>query len=175
MNPNELKKLKERAPLPLFILLVLFFLPTMLIEPQNEALHTTAASYAEAVRGARLAVRNRENFLDQSHRLQHLKNLLAETDALLPAEADLPALIDRLQQLAGSAGVSLEEVRYEFSKEFDRLEVPSYRLQMNLRADYANMRNFLAAVENLDSPVMINEIVLIEGARYALTMRLLVK
>ena len=66
-------------------------------------------------------------------------------------------------------------MRYEFSKEFDRLEVPSYRLQMNLRADYANMRNFLAAVENLDSPVIINEIVLIEGARYALTMRLLVK
>jgi len=175
MNPNELKKLKERAPLPLFILMVLFFLPTMMIEPQNEALNTAAASYAEVVRSARAAVNNRENFLDQSHRLQHLKNLREETGSLLPAEADLPVMIDRLQQLAGSAGVSLEEVRYEFNEEFDKLEVPSYRLQMNLRADYANMRNFLAAVENLDSPVIINEIVLIEGARYALTMRLLVK
>lgn len=175
MNPNELKKLKERAPLPLFILLVLFFLPTMLIEPQNEALNTTAASYAEVIKGARLAVRNRENFLDQSHRLQHLKNLREETRGILPAEADLPALIDRLQQLAGSTGVSLDEVHYEFNEEFDKLEVPSYRLQMNLRADYANMRSFLAAVENLDSPVIINEIVLIEGTRYALTMRLLVK
>ncbi len=175
MNPNELKKLKERAPLPLFILLVLFFLPTMLIEPQNEALDTAAASYAGVVSSARTAVNNRENFLDQSHRLRHLKNLREETGALLPAEADLPAMIDRLQQLAGATGVFLEEVRYEFNEEFDRLEVPSYRLQMNLKADYANMRNFLAAVENLDSPVIINEIVLIEGARYALTMRLLVK
>ncbi|MDD3148956.1 MAG: hypothetical protein PHD82_16805, partial [Candidatus Riflebacteria bacterium] len=65
--------------------------------------------------------------------------------------------------------------RYEFSREFDKLNVPSYRLQMNLKADYNNMRGFLAAVENLESPVIISEIVLIEGTRYALTMRLPVK
>ena len=72
MNPNELKNSKNVRHCR-FSSCWFCFLPTMLIEPQNEALHTTAASYAEAVRGARLAVRNRENFLDQSHRLQHLK------------------------------------------------------------------------------------------------------
>lgn len=175
MNPNELKKLKDLAPLPLFMLLVLFFLPSMLLDPQNEELNAAAASYHNAVQTARNAVLNRDTSTEQNQKMSRLTAVRQEMLTALPDEASLPALIDKLQQLAIANDTSLEEVRYEFSREFDKLNVPSYRLQMNLKADYNNMRGFLAAVENLESPVIISEIVLIEGTRYALTMRLPVK
>ncbi len=175
MNPNELKKLKELAPLPIFLLIILFFLPSMLIDPENEALNAAAASYQGAVNVARSAVRNRVVTAEQNQKMQQLTAAREEMLVKMPDEAALPAMIDKLQQLAAGNNVSLEEVRYDFSREFDKLSVPSYRLQMNLKADYSSMRSFLAEIENLDSPVIINEIVLIEGTRYALTMRLLVK
>ena len=175
MNPNELKKLKERAPLPLLILIILFFLPSLLVEPENQALNAAAESCQAAVKAARTAVRNRETCKVQHDKLQRLQKIHADVSALLPEESQLPGIIDRLQKIAIASSVSLEEVRYDFSPEFDKLAVPSYSLKMNLKADYAGMRSFLAAIENLESPVIIQEIVLIEGARYAMTMRLLVK
>ncbi len=175
MNPNELRKLKERAPLPLIVLLILFLLPSILIEPENQALNAAAESCDAAVKSARAAVRNREAYRVQTEKLQHLLSVRQDFQAVLPAESRLPAIIDQLQQLALASSVSVEEVRYEFNHEFDKLPVPSYRLQMNLKAEYSGMRSFLAAIENLESPVIIQEIVLIEGSRYALTMRLLVK
>ncbi len=175
MNPNELRKLKERAPLPLVVLFILFLLPTILIEPENLALNAAAESCQAAVKSARAAVRNREANKAQKEKLQHLQSIRRDFQAVLPVESQLPAIIDQLQQLAAGNAVSLEEVRYEFNDEFDKLAVPSYRLQMNLKADYAGMRSFLAAVESLESPVLIQEIVLIEGTRYALSMRLLTK
>lgn len=175
MNPNELQKLKDRAPLPVFILLILFFLPSMLVDPEFEALDAAADSYQEQAKIAAAAVRNRQNNDRNNEKLLHLKTAREEMMQVFPNEAALPDLIDKLQQLAGKCKVALLEVRYDFSREFEKLSVPSYRLQMNLNAEYSDMRSFLAAVESLDSPVIINEIVLIEGKRYALTMRLPVK
>ncbi|HNX74665.1 MAG TPA: type 4a pilus biogenesis protein PilO [Candidatus Rifleibacterium sp.] len=175
MNPNELKKLKERAPLPLLILVILFFLPSLLVEPQNEALKAAAESCHAAVKAAKTAVRNRETCKVQIDKLQRLQKIHADVSALLPEESQLPGIIERLQKIAITSNVSLEEVRYEFTTEFDKLPVPSYSLKMNLKSDYASMRTFLSTIENLDSPVIIQEIVLVEGGRYAMTVRLLVK
>ncbi|HPT45535.1 MAG TPA: type 4a pilus biogenesis protein PilO [Candidatus Rifleibacterium sp.] len=104
-----------------------------------------------------------------------LQKIHADVSALLPEESQLPGIIERLQKIAITSNVSLEEVRYEFTTEFDKLPVPSYSLKMNLKSDYASMRTFLSTIENLDSPVIIQEIVLVEGGRYAMTVRLLVK
>mgnify|MGYP000879471536 CR=1 FL=1 len=175
MNPNELQKLKDRAPLPVFILLILLFLPSILIEPELTALDTAADSYQNQVKAASVAVKTHQNNGRNNLKLQQLKSIREDLMRILPDEADLPDLIDRLQKLAGECDVLLQEVRYDFSREFEKLSVPSYQLHMNLNAEYASMRKFLAAVESLNSPVIINEIVLIEGKRYALTMRLPVK
>lgn len=175
MNPNEMKKLKELAPLPLFLLLILFLFPSMLIDPQDEALKAGAESYRTALGAARAAVKNRDSFAQLSAKMGNLESIKSSVAAVLPEEASLPEMIDTLHRLAGQTSVSLEDVRYEFHREYEKLKVPAYQLHMNLRADYAGMRSFLAEIENLASPVIINEIVLTEGSRYALTMRLLVK
>lgn len=175
MNPNEMKKLKEKAPFPLFLLLVLFFLPSLLIDPEIVGLQANTESYQSALKTARAAVKSRASLVAQNEKMQKLAGIKKDMFTVIPEESALPGLIDTLQQIAQRSAVSLEDVRYEFSREYEKLKVPAYKVHMNLKADYASMRSFLAEVENLDSPVIINEIVLTEGARYALTMRLLVK
>lgn len=163
------------APFPVILLIILFFLPSFLIEPEKEALKANAAAYISASKKAGLALKNREKYQKEKEKLAQLELIHADLKKVIPDESVLPSFIDTLHALADKSSVSLEDVRYTFNKEYDKLKVPSYQVMMGLNADYAGVRAFLAELESLDMPVIVTEVVLAEGSRYAITMRLLVK
>lgn len=175
MNPNEINKLKEKAPWPLFMLLMLFFLPAFLLEPEVAALNSSSKSFDASLKKARADVVSRANLEMKQARLNSLEKIHQAMQVDIPEESSLPALIDSLQNIAAANAVSLESVTYTLQKEYEKLAVPGYQIIMNLSAGYPDMRKFLAAVESLKTPIIVNEIVLSENNRYVLTMRLLVK
>ena len=175
MNPNELAKLKEKAPLPLILLLLLLFLPAFLLEPEAEAMKSAASSFDASLKKAKNLRLLREKHTLQAARLNCLQQMNNQLFELIPQESALPGMIDNLHNTAASCSVVVENVRYSFSKLYEKLNVPGYEISMNLSADYDGIRRLLAELEAMPSPVLINEVVLTESQRYVLTMRLLVK
>lgn len=175
MNPNEINKLKEKAPLPLMFLLLLFFLPAFLLEPEVAALKSSSKSLDATLKKARADVILHADLEAKHLRCGKLEKVEQHLMTILPQESTLPAFIDTLHSLAKNNFVTMESVTYSYQKEYEKLLVPCYQIIMNLNAGYPDMRKFLAAVESLQTPVIVNEVVLTEGNRYVLTMRLLVK
>jgi Tfp pilus assembly protein PilO len=175
MNPNEISKLKDKAPLPLFFLVVLFFLPSIILEPEAADLKSAAMRFDNCLKSARNAIVVREKLRHRTERKQRLDEVRGELERIIPQETALPQLIDELYRLAVDNSVLLDNVSYSVQKEYEKLLVPGCRIVMNLSSNYMNMRNYIAAIENLKFPVLINEVVLSESNRYVLTMRLLIQ
>jgi len=175
MNPNEINKLKEKAPLPLLIILILFFIPELLLKPEADNFQSANNAYDLSLNTAREKVRSDSDLQRRFARLNQTREILQKINAVLPQASALPDLITKLHLLASENSVVLEEVSYSMQKQFERLDVPGYRIIMSLSAGYSQMRSFLEAVENMESPVIINEIFMTESGRYALTIRMLTK
>ncbi|EKD82249.1 MAG: hypothetical protein ACD_39C01407G0005 [uncultured bacterium] len=175
MNPNELAKLKEKAPLPLFLLMILFFLPAFILEPEAEVLKSSAQKFDVSLKKARDLRRLQEKYKQQGARLDRQQKINNQLLDRIPQEAALPDMIDKLHSTAAACSVVVEDVRYSFSREYEKLSVPGYDIAMNLSADYEGIRRLLAELEAMPTPVLIKEIVITEAKRYVLTMRLLVK
>jgi Tfp pilus assembly protein PilO len=175
MNPNELAKLKEKAPVPLFLLLILFFLPSFLLEPEEASLKTATRNFDSSLKKARDLRRLREKYIKQGNHLDQLQKINGQLLALIPEESALPAMIDKLHEVAAASSVVVENVRYQFHRQYEKLDVPGYEISMQLSAGYESVRRFLAEVEIMPNPFLINEVVLTDNQRYVLTMRLLVK
>jgi len=175
MNPNELAKLKEKAPVPLILLLILFLLPGFLLAPETEALKQSAKVYDASLKKARDLRRLREKYKMQSQRLEKLAKIKSDLMAVIPQESALPQMIDRLHATAASCSVMVDNVRYSFSPEYEKLAVPGYDINMHLNSSYDGMRAMLAELETMPTPVLIKEILMNESRNYVLSMRLLVK
>ncbi|MBU1105630.1 MAG: type 4a pilus biogenesis protein PilO [Candidatus Riflebacteria bacterium] len=175
MNPNELAKLKEKAPLPLILLLLLFFLPAFLLEPETAALNATASGFDASLKKAKDLRLLHEKYTQQNTRLKRLQQINSQLLENIPQEAALPGMIDKLHNTAAACSVVVENVHYSFSRQYEKLDVPGYEISMNLSAGYDGIRRLLAELETMPSPVLIKEVVLTESQRYVLTMRLLVK
>lgn len=175
MNPNEINKLKEKAPFPLLILLILFFMPGFLLNPEIEEFKRGNSAHDLSLNKARGRVKADGDLQGKIARLNATRQIMQNVKAVVPDESELPGLINRLHKLANEHSVELEDVTYAMQKKFENLEVPGYRIIMSLTAGYTQMRGFLEAVESMESPVLINEILLTETGKYALTIRMLTK
>lgn len=175
MNPNEINKLKEKAPFPLLILLILFFIPGLLLNPELEELKSSNSVHDLSLTKARGRVKADVELQRKLTRLNATREIMKQVGAVVPEESELPGLINRLHKLAGENSVVLEDVSYAMQKKFENLDVPGFRIIMSLTAGYTQMRGFLEAVESMESPVLINEILLTETGKYALTIRMLTK
>ena len=175
MNPNEMAKLKDKAPMPLLLLMILFFLPSFLLEPEAESLKASTQKYDASLKKARVVRQQREKFVQQSARLERLKQLNGQLFELIPQETALPEMIDKLHSTAAACAVVVEDVRYSFSRNYEKLGVPGYDISMRLSAAYNGVRQLLAELETMPTPVLIKEVVMTEEKRYVLSLRLLVK
>ncbi len=175
MNPNELAKLKEKAPVPLLLLLILFFLPAFVLEPELDALKQSAKVFDSSLKRARDLRHLREKYTYQSQRFARLEQIKGDLFALIPKESALPEMIDLLHATAASSSVVVDNVQYSFSREYEKLSVPGYDITMSLSSSYEGIRALLAALESMPTPVLIKEVLMTESRRYVLTMRLLVK
>jgi len=175
MNPNEMAKLKEKAPVPLVLLLILFFLPAFVLDPEIATLKQSTKIYDTSLKKARDLRRLREKYNQQSRRLEMLEQIKSNLFAVIPQESALPEMIDRLHATAASCSVIVDNVRYSFSREYEKLYVPGYDINMNLSSGYDGVRSMLAELEAMPTPFLIKEILMTESRHYVLSMRLLVK
>lgn len=175
MNPNEINKLKEKAPIPIFLLLILFFLPTFFLEPEQDSLKSLISAYDNDLKKARAQLIARTDYSLKSEKLELLEKSLNKLREMIPSDDRLPGFINSLQGLAKKNSVSLEEVNYTFQKDFEKLDIPSYMIMMNLSADYSQIKEFLNDVEALPFPLVISDLLLNKGSNYVMKMRLLVK
>lgn len=175
MNPNEMAKLKEKAPMPLLLLLILFFLPAFLLEPEMEVLKKSAQNFDASLKKARVILKQRDKYAQQKVRLEQLKLMNSQLFGVIPQETSLPEMIDKLHSTAAACSVVVEDVRYAFSRDYEKLRVPGYDISMHLSAGYGGIRQLLAELEAMPTPVLIKEVVMTEAQRYVLSLRLLVK
>ncbi len=175
MNPNEINKLKEKAPLPLFVLIVLFFLPTFFLEPEQANLNSLISAYDNDLKQARMSLMARKDYSLKSDKLIKLENALNSLREMIPPDKNLPGFINSLQELARKNSVILEEVNYSYQKEFEKLDIPSYMIMMNLSADYSEIKAFLNDIEKMPLPLVVSDLLLNRGNSYVMKMRLLVK
>ncbi|MGM0598273.1 MAG: type 4a pilus biogenesis protein PilO [Candidatus Rifleibacteriota bacterium] len=175
MNPNEIRKLKEKAPFPLIILVILIILPTFLIEPQEEKLNGQISKYKSLLRKSRKNLKRRKTYKQQRTKLQKLDAVLANINKELPENSKLPEIINAINEVAEYNFVFIEFVRYELNSSFDGLNIPCYTISMSLEADYSNIRHFIAGLESLPNPLILSEIVAASGKNYKVKLKQLVK
>jgi Tfp pilus assembly protein PilO len=175
MNPNEINKLKEKAPFPIIILVLLLFIPAFLIEPESFALNENAQNYDLLLKRCHKNMKNRERYREENEKSQKLTQVYNQIESQLPEAAKMPAIIDRIDLVARQNDVLIDDVSYSINKTFDGLEVPSFNISMNLKAYYQDMRKFVTILEGLDFPMVIAEIVASQGQTYRIILKQLVK
>ncbi|GAB4279957.1 MAG: hypothetical protein Kow0029_24220 [Candidatus Rifleibacteriota bacterium] len=175
MNPNEIKKLKEKAPFPIIVLLMLFFLPPFLLTPESELLNENISGYDSLLKKARQNHEKRYQYRQKKEALDHLKSIHAEIQSQLPSKDMLPEIIDEINNNANKNSVYLASVNYFSGEKINGIKIDNYRIIMNLTAFYEDMRRFIAALESMRYPLMVSEVVVTEGRNYNITLRQLVK
>lgn len=175
MNPNEISKLKEKAPFPLLVLLVLLLLPSFLFQPEGEKLQANISQYDSLLKKGRESIKKRSVIKMANQKLESLKASLKNVNNQLLKPSILPQVIDTINMVAESNSVLLESVDYKFNEGFDGLGIPCFSITMNLDAYYEDMRRFIAEIENLKYPLVVAEIVATAGKNYTVILRQLVK
>jgi Tfp pilus assembly protein PilO len=175
MNPNEIRKLKEKAPFPIFILVVLMFLPSFLIQPEQEKLEETISAYDSLLKNGKAALVKRVSFAAEDNRMRKLTEVQQSVLQQLPEEKQLPEIIDRMNAVARQNSVLVKDVTYSFQGKMGKLQIPCFNISMNFSAYYEDMRRFVVALENLDYPLLVEEIVVPEGGKFRITLKQLVK
>lgn len=175
MNPNEMAVLKRHLPYPLIMILIMLFMPMLVVEPLEENFQTVAAEYEAQTKKAR-SLRNQRATIDVANtKLASLNKVKETAMQVIPAESELPDIIERLVELASNNFVAMEDVRYNLKSTYEGMNAPAFDISMSLVASYDGMRAFLADVESIENPMIITEIVVVEGNRYSLNFKQLVK
>lgn len=179
MNPKEIKRLRERAPLPLIMVAILFFAPKILIDPLQDNLESAEKSFDVLVSQVREAINKRA--VDQSLvvRKAAIDLQLQRLQAWLPPKNYLPALIDQFNALAKILGVEIRSVVYRFPVDMSSESMESRMrwvdITLSLAASYSAMRSFLQAVEGLPSPLVLTEVVANQDQTFSVSLQHLVK
>lgn len=175
MNPNEIRKLKEKAPFPIFILVLLMFLPSFLLQPEQEKLEENIRAYDSLLKNGKVALAKRSSFAAEEKKQRQLSDVKQVVLQQLPEEKQLPQIIDRMNAVARQNSVLVKDVTYAFQGKMGKLQIPCFNISMNFSAYYEDMRRFVVALENLDYPLLVEEIILPEGGKYRITLKQLVK
>lgn len=175
MNPNEIAVLKRHLPYPLILLLIMLFIPMLVIEPFEENLQTVVAEYEAQTKKAGTLRKQRATIDVANAKFSSLKEIKEKAMQFIPAESELPDIIERLVELASNNSVAMEDVSYNLVTSYEGMNAPAFDINMSLVASYDGMRAFLADVESIENPMIITEIVVVEGNRYSLNFKQLVK
>lgn len=175
MNPNELKVLKQKSPLPVLASLLIFFGSSMLIEPEFQQIRKNENRFDSQIQSFASSRKAENEYLTLNNKIVKLKEIKSEALKYLPKKSDLAYIMDQIAGFAENNNVSMMSVVYSFEQEFESMSVPAHLTRIELHGDYSDIRGFIADIESLESPVLISEIVLIQGSRYDITLRLLVK
>ncbi len=176
MNPKEVQRLRERAPFPLVVTLIMFFAPQFLIDPQVENLETTGKTFDGLVTQVRGSLRQRTIDRGLAARRAEVVREMDRLGAWLPPEDYLPALIDQFNALAGITGVEIRSVVYRFPPTVpEGGQSRRVDIHLALAASYRAMRTFLQAVEGLPSPLVLTEVVANQDQTFTVSLQHLVK
>ncbi|MBF0502960.1 MAG: hypothetical protein HQM09_22685 [Candidatus Riflebacteria bacterium] len=174
MNPVELRKLRDWAPLPFVITVIMFFAPGFIIAPVEDNLAASWRAFDQNIKAASDLVRKRTDDREMTERNAKLREGLSRMDRWLPPADFLPNVIDEMNKLAKASGVRLTSVNYGFDKAVRSTSgngstmPPRISILLRLRADYAAMRAFLLAIESLPFPLLPIEIVAGENREFTI-------
>ena len=175
MNPNEIAVLKRHLPYPLILIMIMLFFPMFIVEPVEQELQAVTSQYDGQTKKAR-SLRSQRAEIDVSNqKFSNLKEIRDQALRVIPAESELPDIIERLVKLAANNFVAMDDVRYNLLDSYEGMNAPAFDIHMSLVASYDGMRAFLADVESIENPMIITEIVVVEGNRYSLNFKQLVK
>jgi len=175
MNQSEIKKLREKAPLPFIITLIMYLAPGFVLVPQFENLTVTEASADATLKTAVEARRQRSDDMLQRELFARLSSESTKLDTWLPPESELPSLIDRINETAYQLGIDISTVQYEMDRSRDSKLPPRVMLRFDLQSDYTGIRAFIQAVKAFPMPVLITEVSATENRKYSISMMHLVK
>lgn len=156
MNPIELQKLKERAPLPIVIAAIMFFAPGYIVGPLEENLVASSKTLESSLKNARGALHQKADDAAITLKLVDLRKRLGKVDAWLPPTAFMPNVIEEFHALSAVAGVKIGAVTYGFDQgRRDNLTMPP-RIAVNLQleGEYSAVRTFMQAIESLPFPLV---------------------
>lgn len=175
MNPAEIKKLREKAPLPFLITLIMYFAPSFVLIPHFENLAITEASYDASLKTA--AETRSQKTADALLRAKYarLASEAAALDTWLPPESDLPLLIDRINETASQLGIDLSSVQYDIGRAQGTRLPPCVTIRFNLNSDYIGIRAFIQAIRGIQMPLLITEVTANENRNFTISMIHLVK
>lgn len=175
MNPSEIKKLKQKAPLPFLITLIMYFAPSFILIPHFDNLSVTEASYDASLKTASEAISQK---LDNTLLMEKYARLSSEAAALdkwLPPESDLPVLIDRVHNTASQLGIDISSVQYGLDRSPGTKLPPCVTIRFDLNADYIGIRAFLQAVKGIQMPLLITDVTANDNLNFTISMIHLVK
>jgi len=177
MNPHELNKLKNRAPLAILLIFVASVLiPYLYLDPLIARANEISTSFDKEIADSIRYIKKAKVLRKKSARSRKLFDSLSQIASSLPAKRSLPAVIDTFHDLAKSSGLIITDVKYEMSEFDKKFKVPSIIIKFRIKAEYNELRQFLAGLEKMNNyPLLIHEIVASSGGTYSISIRQLVK
>jgi len=175
MNPNEVKRLKDWATLPIIISIILFFSRDIIVSSVKEQLSQSHASFVSAERRIRTAFSNQRKYVKIVSRMDEVNKKLLQLDRWIPPENHIPTIIDQIGALAKLFQLDLMSAKYQFENSRFEKYVPRVVMQLQLNGEYHSICGFVQALECLPSPLIISEMVASERKIYSLTIIHMVK
>jgi len=175
MSPKEIQKLREWAPFPIVVTLILYFAPSFLIAPQVENLETTGKSFGSLLKTVNETLGQRGKDRLYRARFARMTQEMERLSKWLPPESYLPTLIDQFNSLAEILKVKIKTVVYGFPLAVPGGQPPRVDIRLNLEATYESMRSFIQSVESLPSPLVLTEVVANKDRTFSLSVQHLVK
>lgn len=175
INPTEVRKLRDKAPLPVLITLIMYFAPSFVLVPHFENLSVTETSYDATLKTASEVRQQKSSDAVLKEKYARLASEAAALDTWLPPESDLPILIDRINETASLLGIDISSVRYEIDRSTATKLPPCVTLRFDLNSDYVGIRAFMQAVKGIRMPLLITEVTANEDRNFTISMIHLVK
>ncbi len=175
MNPNEMNKLKEKAPFAFILLLLAVFIPSIFVGPIDDGLVQKDDAYKTALKKSKKALDLSIKGKEDSKRFSELSNAQGNVENILPDRGNLPEIIEEIHSKAGKNSALIRNVRYEFTREIDGFKAPSFHIQFQITANYKDFRRFIAELECLKYPLIIREIIAANKSNYSVSVQQMVK
>lgn len=175
MNPAQVKDLKKSAWLPVFLGVLMLLLPYGVVSPLLESLAQIELDLDNASKTVGKSLRQGTIDRAMGANLAEMQKDLAAVQNWLPAESNLPNVIDAIQGIAQTMSIRLLSVSYKFADGKNDEFPPKIAIVFNLEGSYANVRGFLEALEYFPLPVLPVEITANDKNAFAVEIQHLVR
>jgi len=181
MSGHEIAKLKERVRIPVLIAIGVVSIWYFMSDGLEVSLDSAMQSFQTNLNAASNSVRQRDSNQQARELLEQLRVQLGEIDSVMPTESYLPALIDKIQELARDTAVQIRQVNYAYGPyggrrhDNDEYTPSGIVLSLQMQAEYRAIRAFLQAVECLPTPLVPVEVVANKGGMYTIQILQMVK